>query len=102
MEEMIDILKGDEDYNFIGFLEVAYEKDGPSLLKKLGVDKLARATEPESLIALKQEFKGTYEGCDWVGNLWEDIALTFSKHYWDGIPGKYFREWGNSANYMVE
>lgn len=59
-------------------------------------------TEPEELAELKKDIaKEVWGGEAWVQDMWPDVASAFSKHYWDGIPGKYFRQWGNVEDYLM-
>jgi hypothetical protein len=99
MSDIIRVMKVNTGLNIKLFLESTYKTtktDTP--LKKLVVDKLTWGMEPELLMVLKRELIGVV----WAQDMWADVALAFSEHYWDGIPGKYFREWGVLENYLEE
>jgi hypothetical protein len=69
-------------------------------LKELAVDKLTWGTDPVVLTAIKENL--SRDRAAWVEDMWSDVALAFSNHYWYHIPGKYVVEWGILENYLIE
>jgi len=97
MDCIVFILKKCEGGSLGKFLEFVYTSQvgkGESVLKRLTVDKLCWDVEPEVLKVMREEGSVPVE-------VWGDVAMAFSKHYWDRIPGKYFKNWGGEGEYAV-
>jgi len=96
MDCMVLFLKKCEGGSLGEFLKFAYAEGGKvdSALKRLAVDKLCWDVELEVLKVMREEGSVPAE-------VWGDVAMAFSKHYWDGIPGKYFKKWVGEGEYAV-
>lgn len=97
MDCIVFILKKCEGGSLGKFLEFVYTSPagkGESVLKRLAVDKLCWDVEPEVLKVMREEGSVPVE-------VWGDVAMAFSKHSWDRIPGKYFKKWGGEGEYAI-
>ena len=97
---IINEIKVGDGVNMESFLRLAYEGKMNTPLKELAVDKLTWGTDPVVLTAIKENL--SRDRAAWVEDMWADVALTFSNHYWDHIPEKYVGEWGILENHFVE
>jgi hypothetical protein len=100
MPRIIEHLKFGDLKQVLSFLPIAYDKSNLySPLRSLAVHKVAWDMEPKTMYQLKVFSEN--KGFAWFDMLWVDVAIAFSKQYWDSIPGKYFREWGVLEDYLV-
>lgn len=95
MRRIVHLVKAEKKVSDLRELfSYAYEARAETPLKRLVVDKLAWDVEPDVLKAIKSD--GVVPA-----DMWPDITMVLSKHYWHLMPAEYVNKWGNMQDYLV-